>query len=157
MQPKKVAKTTGLPWLTVPVATAPTEAVPLAAVRGLAPSLATALHSAGYTSLLPVQAAVWHVLAGGLSCRHDLCIAAPTGSGKTLAYALPLLQRCVAQPAPGLRGLVVVPTRALAQQVRRSLGAFSSHQHRRFIADWCTPRPPVDQHRLLCCTVHVQM
>jgi Lhr-like helicase len=105
--------------MAVPVATAPTDAVRTADVRGLHPNLHAALATAGYSTLFPVQAAAWHVLAGGMSCRHDLCIAAPTGSGKTLAYALPLLQRCLQQPsAEGLRALVVVPTRALAQQVR---------------------------------------
>ena len=45
----------------------------------------------GFKELFPVQSSVWRELAGGLSCAHDLCIAAPTGSGKTLAYALPVV------------------------------------------------------------------
>ncbi|XP_054310000.2 probable ATP-dependent RNA helicase DDX28 [Pongo pygmaeus] len=66
--------------------------------------------------------------------RHVLC-AAETGSGKTLSYLLPLLQRLLGQPSldslpiPAPRGLVLVPSRELAQQVRavaqplgRSLG-----------------------------------
>jgi ATP-dependent RNA helicase DDX51/DBP6 len=75
-----------------------------------------------------VQAAVWRELAGGASAAHDACICAPTGSGKTLAYALPLLA-CVAAGRPGggggawpgaraLGGLIVLPTRDLAVQVR---------------------------------------
>ena len=47
---------------------------------------------------------------------------AQTGSGKTLAFALPLLHRLQAGAAPktaprGVRALVLVPTRELAQQV----------------------------------------
>ena len=50
---------------------------------------------------------------------HDLCIDAPTGSGKTLAYVLPVLQRCLCRPVgSGVQALVVLPTRALAGQVR---------------------------------------
>ena len=55
--------------------------------------------------------------------RHILC-AAETGSGKTLGYVLPLLQRLLGQPSldpcriPAPRGLVLVPSRELAEQVR---------------------------------------
>lgn len=40
-----------------------------------------------------------------------------TGTGKTFGFGLPLLQRLGADPAPGLKALVVVPTRELAAQV----------------------------------------
>ncbi|KAM9191871.1 putative ATP-dependent RNA helicase DDX28 [Dugong dugon] len=55
--------------------------------------------------------------------RHALC-AAETGSGKTLGYLLPLFQRLLARPSlnsrhiPAPRGLVLVPSRELAEQVR---------------------------------------
>ncbi|XP_004690508.1 PREDICTED: probable ATP-dependent RNA helicase DDX28 [Condylura cristata] len=55
--------------------------------------------------------------------RHILC-AAETGSGKTLSYLLPLLQRLLGRPnldschIPAPRGLVLVPSRELAEQVR---------------------------------------
>lgn len=63
--------------------------------------------------------------------RHILC-AAETGSGKTLSYLLPLLQRLLGRPSldpctiPAPRGLVLVPSRELAEQVRavaRPLGS----------------------------------
>lgn len=64
--------------------------------------------------------------------RHLLC-AAETGSGKTLSYLLPLFQRLL--KGPGLdsrssaapRGLVLVPSRELAEQVQavaQSLGRY---------------------------------
>lgn len=55
--------------------------------------------------------------------RHILC-AAETGSGKTLSYLLPLLQRLLGRPnldsftIPAPRGLVLVPSRELAEQVQ---------------------------------------
>ena len=107
-----------LPWLELPASTAE-HTVGLEDVQGLHPSLQPALRSAGFDAFFPIQAAAWDITAGGMSDRHDVCIAAATGSGKTLAFALPLLQRCLEHPSEGgLRGLVVVPTRALAQQVR---------------------------------------
>lgn len=54
------------------------------------------LSAEGIVELFPVQAAVWHLTAGGLSRVHDVCICAPTGSGKTLAYALPMVH-CLAR------------------------------------------------------------
>jgi ATP-dependent RNA helicase DDX51/DBP6 len=109
-----------LPWLTIPAAIAPDKAVRLGDVVGLHPSLAMALKRTGFATLFPVQATAWHVLAGGLGTKHDLCIAAPTGSGKTLAYVIPALQRCLSQPSSaGMRCLVLVPTKVLAKQVRQ--------------------------------------
>ncbi|HZQ26157.1 MAG TPA: DEAD/DEAH box helicase [Acidimicrobiales bacterium] len=57
----------------------------------------------------------------GLAGRH-VCGKAKTGSGKTLAFGLPVLQRLLEQSVERpdqrvLRGLVLVPTRELAQQV----------------------------------------
>ena len=74
---------------------------------------------------------------------RDVIGLAPTGTGKTLAYGIPLAHRLIAEPPPmmrrvrrrkggdpgakyvdpkrRLRGLVVVPTRELAQQVAEEL------------------------------------
>lgn len=118
----KRSRKTSLPWIEVPLTTAPADAIALKEASGLHPRLASALQRVEFDTLFPVQAAVWAALAGGMSCKHDLCVSAPTGSGKTLAYALPVLQRCWQRPerrsgGGGLRALVVVPTRALARQV----------------------------------------
>lgn len=64
--------------------------------------------------------------------RHILC-AAETGSGKTLSYLLPLFQRLLRRPvldsrsSTTPRGLVLVPSRELAEQVKavaQSLGKY---------------------------------
>jgi len=65
----------------------------------------------------PIQAAtVADALAG-----RDVCGRAPTGSGKTIAFGIPLVTK-VGRAAPRRpRGLVLVPTRELADQVGAEL------------------------------------
>ena len=60
----------------------------------------------------------------------DLLVGAETGSGKTLAFVVPLLQRMLDAPKPssGTRGLILTPTRELAEQVEsmcKDLAAFT--------------------------------
>ncbi|XP_037671964.1 probable ATP-dependent RNA helicase DDX28 [Choloepus didactylus] len=97
---------------------------------GLEPQMLHALQEAAPKVIRPttVQLSTIPPLLRG---RHILC-AAETGSGKTLSYLLPLLQRLLARPSldscrvPAPRGLVLVPSRELAEQVRavaRPLGS----------------------------------
>ena len=48
---------------------------------------------------------------------RDVCGKAPTGSGKTIAFGIPLAARCAAAERGRPTGLVLVPTRELADQV----------------------------------------
>jgi superfamily II DNA/RNA helicase len=87
-----------------------------------------ALEKLGFTTPTPVQAQVIPRAMAG----RDLLVSAETGSGKTAAFLLPMLQRFLDQPPPvrdgGTRGLVLVPTRELAQQTLDqffSLGSYS--------------------------------
>ena len=65
---------------------------------------------------------------------RDICGQAPTGSGKTLAFGLPLVTRAVGAK-PGLPlGLVLVPTRELAEQVRTVLAGLMGSRAKRVIA-----------------------
>ncbi|KEA64717.1 ATP-dependent RNA helicase SrmB [Marinobacterium lacunae] len=77
--------------------------------------LIKAIDSLGFTQPTDVQSAVLPLAFEG----RDLMVSAETGSGKTLAFLLPILQRCVEQSAPrsGTRGLILTPTRELAEQV----------------------------------------
>ena len=75
----------------------------------------------------PIQTTVLPLLLPGLhQHKGDLCISAATGSGKTLAYALPLIECFRPRLGPRLRGLVVVPTRELVNQVRDVLQILAS-------------------------------
>ncbi|GJM39234.1 MAG: hypothetical protein DHS20C19_26010 [Acidimicrobiales bacterium] len=84
---------------------------------GLSDEIVDALNERGITSPFPVQAlTIPDALAG-----RDVCGKAQTGSGKTLAFGLPVLQR-MAKAAPSRpTGLVLVPTRELANQVTEEL------------------------------------
>ena len=80
----------------------------------LAPELCHALSGLGYEEPTPIQrAAIPSLLAG-----RDLVGQAATGTGKTAAFALPVLQRVLADGGRGEPlALVLVPTRELAVQV----------------------------------------
>ena len=78
------------------------------------------LRSMRVTEPTPIQAVV---LPDALAGR-DVLGRAPTGSGKTLAFGIPLVQSLAgAASKPGRpRGLVIAPTRELADQIADVLG-----------------------------------
>ncbi|MFN6118997.1 MAG: DEAD/DEAH box helicase [Actinomycetes bacterium] len=83
---------------------------------GVPARMAEALAANGMTDAFPVQAVT---LPDALAGR-DVCGRAPTGSGQTLGFGIPLMAR-VSQAAPKRpTGLVLVPTRELAEQVQRA-------------------------------------
>jgi superfamily II DNA/RNA helicase len=85
---------------------------------GVSPDLVARLRDDGILTPFPIQEMT---IRDGLAGR-DVCGKAKTGSGKTLAFGLPLVDR-VAAAAPHLpTGLVLVPTRELANQVGEVLG-----------------------------------
>lgn len=89
----------------------------------LHPSLIAATRSSAIARFFPIQRrvvpAVLRADARSATLGGDVCITAPTGSGKTLAYALPILHALAGRRVVRLRALVLLPTRDLAQQVRR--------------------------------------
>lgn len=84
---------------------------------GVADDLCHALAQSGITEAFPIQEmTIRDILAG-----RDVCGKAKTGSGKTLAFGLPMLQ-IIPKAKPGRpTGIVLVPTRELATQVRDEL------------------------------------
>jgi ATP-dependent RNA helicase RhlE len=92
---------------------------------GLAEPLLRALSAHGYQNPTPIQAQAIPPLLGG----RDLLGCARTGTGKTAAFALPILDRLVRARAarPGVRALVLTPTRELAAQVRASFLTYGKH------------------------------
>jgi ATP-dependent RNA helicase DeaD len=89
----------------------------------LAPELCHALSGLGYEEPTPIQhAAIPPLLAG-----RDLVGQAATGTGKTAAFALPLLQRVLADGGRAEPlALVLVPTRELAMQVSEAVSSYGS-------------------------------
>src|ERR1041384_856252 len=83
--------------------------------------LQTNLAKHGFTQLTPVQAqAIEPALAG-----RDLIATAQTGTGKTLAFVLPLIHLLgeeAPKPKPGIRAVVLTPTRELAIQIHGAFG-----------------------------------
>jgi len=80
---------------------------------GLADEIVQALAAKGITAPFPVQSLTIPDALEGL----DVCGKAKTGSGKTLAFGLPVLQRMDKAQPNRPTGLVLVPTRELANQV----------------------------------------
>jgi ATP-dependent RNA helicase RhlE len=92
---------------------------------GLSPSLSRPLARLGYTTPTPVQLKSIPIVLSG----RDLVVRAPTGTGKTAAFGLPMIDRLLVRGGSpnGARkpvGLVLVPTRELAQQVHKSLDTY---------------------------------
>ncbi|HEU4835951.1 MAG TPA: DEAD/DEAH box helicase [Pyrinomonadaceae bacterium] len=83
---------------------------------GLAPAQVNACESLGYNTPTPIQRqAIPIVLAG-----HDVIGCAETGTGKTAAFLLPIIQRLGETFRPGVRVLVLAPTRELALQIHEN-------------------------------------
>ena len=89
---------------------------PLFDSLGLSAATLEAVHRAGYSQPTPVQAGLIPRAITGI----DVLGQARTGTGKTAAFVLPILERMAVEPAgkPGVRALIMVPTRELAVQVR---------------------------------------
>jgi superfamily II DNA/RNA helicase len=80
---------------------------------GVSADLVAALAAEGIETPFPIQALT---IPDGLAGR-DICGKAKTGSGKTLAFGLPMLERVSKAQPRRPTGLVLVPTRELANQV----------------------------------------
>ena len=88
---------------------------------GLKEPILRGIRAAGYESPTPIQAqAIPKILAG-----TELIGLGQTGSGKTAAFGLPMLDK-LCGGEPGLRGLIVVPTRELCVQVAENLRTYAS-------------------------------
>ncbi|KFK44982.1 hypothetical protein AALP_AA1G328700 [Arabis alpina] len=108
-----------VPWMRAPIDVCHVDSCDLDTLPFLHPRLKKALENMGITSLFPVQVAVWHETIGPGGFERDICVNSPTGSGKTLAYALPIVQMLESRAVRCIRALVVVPTRDLAEQVKK--------------------------------------
>jgi ATP-independent RNA helicase DbpA len=87
----------------------------------LDPSLLSALDALEYTEMTPVQA----LSLPPILEKRDVIAQAPTGSGKTAAFGLGLIARL--DPAQAsVQGIVLCPTRELADQVSKEIRRLAS-------------------------------
>lgn len=98
---------------------APTVSDPTFADLGVAPGLVRQLNEAGIVNPTPIQAAAIPIAVTG----RDLIGIAQTGTGKTLAFALPMVTRFKEDD----RGVVLAPTRELAEQIAVGLQKIGLH------------------------------
>ena len=78
-----------------------------------------------YEKPTPIQCQAIPISLSG----RDILGIAETGSGKTASFSIPLIQHCLQQPplrrGDGPIGLILAPTRELAQQIEKEVKAFS--------------------------------
>jgi len=89
-----------------------------------------ALATKGILEPFPIQE---QTIPMGLA-GQDIIGQAKTGTGKTLGFGLPLLQSLGFSPEPGVKALVVVPTRELCVQVAEDLELASSNRDTKVVA-----------------------
>ena len=83
---------------------------------GLADAQLRVCKSLGYTDPTPIQIKAIPIILSG----EDVIGCAETGTGKTAAFLLPTIQNLSLQPRPGIRVLVLAPTRELALQIEKN-------------------------------------
>lgn len=89
---------------------------------GFTDSLLDAIDSMGFKRPTPIQVQGIPLVTAG----KDLIACAQTGTGKTGAFLLPLLDKILSTPySPGIKALIVVPTRELALQIDQQLEAMA--------------------------------
>ena len=83
---------------------------------GLADAQVRVCESLGYLNPTPIQAKGIPLILSGT----DVIGCAETGTGKTAAFLLPVIQNLSTKKRPGIRVLVLAPTRELALQIQKN-------------------------------------
>ena len=83
---------------------------------GLADAQLRVCESLGYLNPTPIQIKSIPLILNG----EDVIGCAETGTGKTAAFLLPIIQNLSAKARPGVRVLVLAPTRELALQIQKN-------------------------------------
>ena len=91
------------------------------------PKVMAGIASAGYISPTLIQAQAIPVIMQG----RDVMGLAQTGTGKTASFVLPLLNRLMQGSRGCIRGLVIAPTRELAEQIHEAIGMLGQQTHLR--------------------------
>ncbi|WKK70940.1 DEAD/DEAH box helicase [Rathayibacter oskolensis] len=66
--------------------------------------------------------------------KQDIIGQAKTGTGKTFGFGLPLIQALGTDPEPGVKALIVVPTRELAVQVTEDIELAASNRPTKIVS-----------------------
>jgi ATP-dependent RNA helicase RhlE len=92
---------------------------------GLIEPILKALTQEGYTTPTPIQQQAIPIVLK----QQDLLGCAQTGTGKTAAFAIPILQLLYQQKqhTPGIKVLILTPTRELAIQINESFAAYGKY------------------------------
>ena len=85
---------------------------------GLTGAQSQACEFLGYIHPTPIQTKAIPIILSG----QDLIGCAETGTGKTAAFLLPIIQKISERSRPGVRVLVLAPTRELALQIQNNYG-----------------------------------
>jgi ATP-dependent RNA helicase RhlE len=88
---------------------------------GLADAQLRVCKSLGYLNPTPIQTKTIPIVLSG----EDVIGCAETGTGKTAAFLLPIIQNLAVQTRPGIRVLVLAPTRELALQIQKNYTEFN--------------------------------
>src|SRR5215813_14231063 len=83
---------------------------------GLADAQSRICESLGYSNPTPIQIKCIPLILSGA----DVIGCAETGTGKTAAFLLPVIHNLSARTRPGIRVLVLAPTRELALQIQKN-------------------------------------
>lgn len=93
---------------------------------GVPDDIVALLARKGIAEPFPIQAAVIRDALAG----RDISGRAPTGSGKTLAFGIPMMMSVEHAKPKRPRGLVLAPTRELADQIQRELAPLGKDRSR---------------------------
>lgn len=96
---------------------------------GLTGEQLSACQSLGYSNPTAIQAKAIPIVLRG----EDLIGCAETGTGKTAAFLLPIIQKIRERSRPGVRLLVLAPTRELALQIDTNYGDLNPARSNRSI------------------------
>jgi len=96
---------------------------------GLGAAQLRVVESLGYTVPTPIQHQTIPVILEG----RDLIGCAETGTGKTAAFLLPILQKLSDTRRPGVRVLVLAPTRELALQIQTNYNQLNTIKNNRSV------------------------
>jgi superfamily II DNA/RNA helicase len=92
--------------------------------------IVAALEAKGIIEPFPIQT---QTIPLGLS-KQDIIGQAKTGTGKTFGFGLPVIQALGENPEPGVKALIVVPTRELCVQVAEDLELAASNRPTQVVA-----------------------